>query len=323
MNIICNPISGIPKSAKSHTRGWSDHWAELLNAKVVNKVSDGIEADTVYVDNGVNFGGTVNMFGGFNDEVYHNVNTLAQAENVVSLDTYLPNYGEIAAKRMGAKTTSAMVTDEWCERMSQRFSDIPVVTMESLKCEHYVIGDSHSTAFANHGDGVLRQNGRTLHGVVRGDGLKSLLPESMPVVRGLTFCLGSIDIRHHALRYDWAQMENLVWQYAEQAKAISKEYGIPVHVCKAVPVEHEGRKLPKTGYYDGTPFYGKREDRLEMTLWFNKLLHTAMDGKVVSPPMYWYDMEGERYAKEIMELGGSVHIAPENYRKYNWGYEYV
>jgi hypothetical protein len=41
--------------------------------------------------------------------------------------------------------------------------------------------------------------------------------------------------------------------------------------------------------------------------------------KVVSPPADWYTMDGEEYAKKYMELSSSVHIAPINYRRFNWG----
>ena len=41
--------------------------------------------------------------------------------------------------------------------------------------------------------------------------------------------------------------------------------------------------------------------------------------KVIGPPTEWYSMDGEEYAKKYMELSSSVHIAPINYRRFNWG----
>ena len=37
----------------------------------------------------------------------------------------------------------------------------------------------------------------------------------------------------------------------------------------------------------------------------------------VSPPSERYMMDGEEYAKTYMELGGSVHMSPTHYRRYN------
>jgi hypothetical protein len=86
-----------------------------------------------------------------------------------------------------------------------------------------------------------------------------------------------------------------------------------------VPVEYEDRKLPKTGYYKGTPFYGSRDQRLELTYRFIDRLNKRCSGRIVSPPNSWYTMDGEKYAKTFMENSSSVHISPEYYRRKDWG----
>jgi hypothetical protein len=57
--------------------------------------------------------------------------------------------------------------------------------------------------------------------------------------------------------------------------------------------------------------------RREWTNYFIDLM--SCENKVVGPPTEWYSMDGEEYAKQYMELGSSVHIAPNNYRRFNWG----
>jgi hypothetical protein len=320
MNIICNPISNIPRHPKSHTRGWSDHWAHLLGAKVVCNVMDGIlDADITYVDHGVNFGGTVNLFGGLTDAIVIKLNTLRLAKNIVSLDVPMPKYGEEFRKRIGNKTTSQLVTEQWCIDIDRDFENVRTLRQCDLDLEGVTIGDSHATAFAGVGHKVLRKNGRTLHGAVYQDGgLAALVPNDLNL-NHIRFCMGSIDIRHHALRHDLAQLEDTIWNYVQQGEEIGQKHGAWTSFCYAVPVEHENRRIPKTGYYNGEPFFGSREERLEVTDWFNELLRTATSGAVIAPPKDWYHMDGLEYSKEIMELGSSVHIAPPNYARYNWG----
>ena len=324
MNVICNPISNIPKSPKSHTRGWSDPWAGLLDAKVVNNVMDGIlDADTTYIDHGVNFGGTINLFGGLTDAIVIKLNTLRLAKNIVSLDVPMPKYGEIFRKRIGNKTTSQLVTEQWCIDVDRDFANVPTLRQCDLDIEGVTIGDSHATAFAGVGHKVYRQNGRTLHGAVyQYGGIGALVPNDLNL-NHIRFCMGSIDIRHHALRHGLAQLEDTIWNYAMQGDDVANKHGAWVSYCYAVPVEHENRRIPKTGYYNGEPFFGSREERLEATKWFNELLRQATGGCVVAPPKAWYGMDGLEYSKEIMELGGSVHIAPTHYARHNWGKAHV
>ena len=85
-----------------------------------------------------------------------------------------------------------------------------------------------------------------------------------------------------------------------------------------VPVEWEGRKIPKTGYFKKTPFFGSMEERRAVTEQFISELY-KQSGKVVQAPEEWYTMDGEQYAKTYMEFGSSFHIAPPFYRRNDWG----
>ena len=122
----------------------------------------------------------------------------------------------------------------------------------------------------------------------------------------------------HLLRHK-DNLEEMIKEYVRQGQEIEKEYNADVWYSAPVPVEYEGRKLPKTGYFKGTPFYGSREDRLALTLRFIDLLNKHSGNKVVMPPSGWYSMDGEQYAKKYMENSSSVHISPEYYRRYGWG----
>jgi hypothetical protein len=319
MKVITNPISNIPKLANSHVRGWSQVWAEQLGAEIDHRCSPAIlNAETVYIEHGVNFGGTLNLFGGATEEIYDRINTIMSCDsNIVSLDHDMPNWGEQLRSRIGAPTTYKAIDEAWCDKLSKWCKSISTFRQEDMFwLDGVSVGDSHTPAFSRKRDVVLRENGKTLFGCLR-RGLKGEL-RSMTTMNEITFSLGSIDIRHHLLRYE-DNLEEMIKEYVRQGKEIEMEYAAEVTYAAPVPVEHEGRKLPKTGYFKGTPFFGSREDRLALTFRFIDLLKKHSGNKVVMPPEEWYHMDGEKYAKTYMENSSSVHISPEYYRRYGWG----
>lgn len=318
-SVITNPISNIPKLANSHVRGWTQVWAEQLNAEVDHKCSTNIlNGSLVYIEHGVNFGGTLNLFGGAGQDIFEKIDRVIQCKNVVSLDFDMPNWGEQLRKRIGNATTYAGITEEWCDMLSSWCtSNVASLKQENIDWLNGIsVGDSHTPAFSQANDVVLRTNGKTLFGTLK-NGLKNEFRGMTPKGQ-ITFSLGSIDIRHHLLRHD-DNLDNMISEYVAQGQELEREYGVDVYYGAPVPVEYEDRKLPKSGYFKGTPFFGSRNDRIQLTLRFIELLNTHSGNKVIMPPEEWYHMDGEKYAKMYMEASSSVHISPEYYRRYNWG----
>jgi hypothetical protein len=326
--VITNPITNIPRLKSSHVLGWSQIWSDQLQAPIDHSCSPAIlEKDVCYIEHGVNFGGTLNLFGGATKEIYDRINRLASHPFVVSLDIPMPDWGAQLKKRIGAATTYEAITAEWCDALSKNLQRVTTITQESLTLmtstlkgraiEGLTVGDSHSPAFSQKNDAVFRTNGKTLYGCLK-RGLQEEFRGVQPFGE-VTFCLGNIDIRHHLLRHENCNLEELIKEYVRQGTLIEKNYGCSVSYCAPVPVEYEARRLPKTGYYKGTPFYGSREQRLQLTLQFVELLNKHSNGCVVSPPSEWYEMDGEKFAKTYMENGGSVHLSPEYYRRKDWG----
>jgi hypothetical protein len=318
MSVITNPISNIPVNVKSHTLGWSKLWKEQLNASIDHKCTPNIlNANTVYIDHGANFGGTLNLFGGATKEVYDRINRVASCKNIVSLDWDMPDYGAMLKKRIGAKTTYEGITNEWCDQLSLRLSTVTPLLQEKLNNEGVTLGDSHTIAFSGSGHSVFRNDGKTLHGALS-NGLVSLLRGYKPT-SAIYLCFGSIDIRHHLLRHDTNAVEKLINEYVKQGNALGLEFGVSVHYCYPVPIEYEGRRIPKTGYYKKTPFYGTQQERVELTKRFIGLLEDKANGMTIRPPTDWYTMDSQKYAETFMEFGGSFHIAPPYYNRNNWG----
>jgi hypothetical protein len=158
---------------------------------------------------------------------------------------------------------------------------------------------------------VVKENGRTLHGQITTDFayVREYL-EVCPQIRGVTLCFGSVDLRHHICRLDadWKGMFR-EWKRFGDSLGIEVEYALPF------PVEFEGRRLPKTGYYRGKPFYGTQKERAEVLegMWD---FAEEIGMNAVRYPDEWLDMDPEQYAIERMERPQSVHLSPYYYRRH-------
>jgi len=313
MNVITNPISNIPVNPKSHVHGWSQVWRDQLNASINHKCTpDTLRSNILYIDHGANFGGTLNLFGGATKEVYDKINLVCSHSYVVSLDWDMPDYGAMLKKRIGAKTTYEGITEQWCDQVSQRCKHISSLKQQDLNYDNIIVGDSHTIAFSDSTDRVYRNDGKTLYGAIK-SGLGQFLRETTPNGR-VTLCFGSIDIRHHLLRRDDLDLQKLLREYVAQGKDLADD----VWFCAPVPVEYPDRKIPKSGFYKGTPFYGGYNERRWLTDMFIDWLYKLTDN-VVQPPKEWYTMDGKSYANTYMEFGSSFHIAPPFYRRNDWG----
>ena len=312
--MITNPISNIPVNKKSHVYGWAKKWADLLDQQIDHKCTLDRADDIVYIDHGVSFGGTLNLFGGANKDIFDKLEKLMTKENIVSLDRDMPDYGAMFKSRIKAASTYEGITEEWCDKLSARCSNISSLKMQDLPIKGITVGDSHTIAFANKGDVIFRDDGKTLYGALKA-GLKTMMRGVDATNIPVTFCFGSIDIRHHLCRHDNVNLEEMIGEYINQAYEITSEpfFAVPV------PVEYEGRRIPKTGFYKKTPFYGSWKERKDLTNKFIETLNNYRYHRVISPPKDWYTMDPEKYAKTYMELNSSVHISPEHYRSENWG----
>ena len=318
--VIMNPFSPLPKSDKSHVRGWAQVWAERLNADIADKHTDISVYDEIYIDHGVNFSGGLNLFGGFNDEVMSRVEKLIECSDnfvkIYSLDYDMRDidYASQMAKRLGAKSTSERLTESIIDACRALFSDAETFTMYDLPLDKLILGDSHSVAYSLPDQIVDRNNGKTLYSAIMKDPnwVIDKVKSSGKDIKHLTLCLGSIDIRFHAIRDGRPDAESFAKAYVEAIRELSNKLEIPVSACAPAPIEFEERRIPGTGKYEGENFFGSRQERLDFTLQFIETLKlSGID--LVMPPKEWYEMDGEKYAKEIMEAASSVHIAPKNY----------
>lgn len=296
---ICG-IGTITSKPQSHTFGWSKLWGENLGVPV-NHTCEPIE--TVFFDHGVNYGNSLNLFGGYGEKQARCIRNLVQAKRVYSLDIDMPKYDEMFRRRKDVED------DELMDQLKS-FCD-KAVTLKStdLQTDWLTIGDSHTGAWAPHGSMIVRENGKTLNSQVRSDfqWVKDHLA-LCPQIKGVTLVFGNIDIRHHIIRLgvDWRPMWDALVAFGESLD-IEVKYACPW------PIECESRRIPKSGWYKGNSFSGSQRERRTVQLKVRDFLGGT------TYPESWLDMDPLEYAKTIMEKPGSVHLSPTHYLRQNWG----
>ncbi len=300
--MITGVFQKITRKPWSHTHGWTQSWSENLGVPI-NYDNEPVEE--IFVDHGVNFGGSLNLFGGYEQKLEDRIKAALKAEKVWSLDIDMPDYaGMLAARKDGPDAYLLALLYEWQSKAK---------TLRSidLALPWLTIGDSHSAAWAPHNSMVVKENGKTLFGQVR-DGFPYVREhlEKCPWLQGVTMVFGNIDIRHHICRLgvDWRDLYR-EWKRFGDSLGVKVEYSVPW------PVEHAGRKLPKTGWYKGHPFWGSQEERSDLVLQIRQFMND--EGMLtVSYPKDWLLMEPEEYARERMERPQSVHLSPQFYRRH-------
>ena len=253
----------------------------------------------------MNFGGSLNLFGGYGQQLEDRIKAALKAETVWSLDIDMPNYaGMLASRKDGPDAYLLALLYEW-QRKAKTLRSI------DLQTNWLTIGDSHSAAWAPHGSMIVKNNGKTLFGQARDDFpyVREHLAECQNL-EGVTMVFGNIDVRHHICRLDadWREMYR-AWKRFGDSLGIKVEYSVPW------PIEYEGRKLPKTGWYRGRPFWGSWLDRNTLMLDIWDFMDELGMVSVTYPPE-WGEMNPEQYARERMERPQSVHLSPQFYRRH-------
>lgn len=320
-SLVVNPNTNIPRAPNSHVLGRAALWANLLNAQLVHNMSSPVKIEKelaeqckVYIDHGANFNGSLNLFGGLTRDIYNNWQELLImrkcGHKIYSLDIDMPDFGEMFRKRLNAESTYYLFDNSVCNEISDLCRNhIKRADYTNIAYKGITYGDSHSLAFSKKGDYVFKIDGSTLFSQLRKDWVNTFFDKQ---THDVTFCFGSIDVRHHILRTG-TEIKKLARDYIDKVCEFNCTYDTVAEICAVVPVEYEGRRIPKTGYYDGKPFTGSLESRKHITNEFNNYIEQEYE-KFVKPPGYWYTMCPELYAKEYMERGGSVHISPMHYR---------
>lgn len=306
-------------------------WAYLRKCQLEDSLGVSIDVlhgeswddyDVIFLYHGMEQDGeTLNLFGGASEEnakFYERILTYRE-KSLFSLDLPMPDYGRLCKKRnKNADEYWKAVDWDTISKICQE--DIPEVQFElsSKLC----LGDSHSFSAYRSGYLTCRKDGRTLAGVLRKTIHKEIddfNPRLLKELTHLTVYYGNIDIRHHLCREvePTRELSRLLKEYENQLLSLNIEN---IELVTVLPIEDITRKLPKTGYYKGTPFYGTHAQRSLLVEMFNDELEEMAQRnhwKLFTWEPEWYMMDPIEYMTTYMERNRSVHLAPKYHR---WDY---
>ena len=316
---IASLVGKLSSKLTSHKSGWAFHLANQLkhagyqNVQVLTDITpwDKTRFDVILIEHGMEFKGNFNIFGGANDDLYHQITRMfAPGIKMYSLHHDMPCVGTLIEKRLKTgsdlfKTLEVQIKD--AKAICARIPRVDKITKTNSLC----FGDSHSFSQYTPNYMTDRHDGLTLFGTLR-RGIRSYVPENIEALR---IYLGNIDIRHHLMRQDnpSKSLKTMMEEYEQQLIDLEIDN---IDVVQALPIENESRPLPKTGYYKDTPFFGTWAERTELVKEFNQLVE-AMCGrngwKTWKHPEVFLNSFGE-LTFDVMEKPKSVHIAREYYR---------
>jgi hypothetical protein len=167
-----------------------------------------------------------------------------------------------------------------------------------------VIGDSHALSVWKPEHSLDFTAGRTLHGFLKRETVEEISNRFDEV----TLYFGNIDLRFHLMRQENPQQAtaDLFNRYVEFAKQLKK-----ATLVELLPVEHESRKIPGTGLYKKQPFFGTREERMQVREIANEIINNS-GLEVIQWPSEWIDADGTKML-DILEMKQSVHLRPKHY----------
>ena len=299
----------------SHKAAWTYMLASQLtsiglNAKVLTKQDNVHDFDVWMVALPMEFEGSYNLFGGASDEPAARIKRLLDySGDVYCLNREMPNVGGFVESRLKS------CSDNWKALDINRLGNIceTIKTVDtSTDSTTFILGDSHSVSVFMPGANISRNDGKTLFGVMK-EGMETYIPEG---TEHLITYFGNIDIRHHLCRQSnpLESVKALVVDYFEHLKALNIKN---IEVVKLLPIEFEGRRIPKTGWHKDAPFAGTQVERTQLMEVFNSEVDRLAEEYgfgVISWPSDWYDTHPELFAKKYMEKPGSVHLSREFYQ---------
>ena len=313
-----------PSRKYSHNAAWvrlhknmieSAGWKDVT---ILKKDDTYEEYDALIISLGISFNGNINFFFGLDDNVCWRFKRIQDFDGPIFVMNHdMPMIGSTVNKRLNNKSTSSQVNqlkpdllDKICHTI-KRFDYVE-------KTKNLCFGDSHCFSTYVEGQMICRSDGLTLFSTLR-DGVEEVITRrsglKLTEIDSLTFYMGNIDIRHHLMRQPDA-IERCQYMVMELGRQLKKTGIKNIEIVQVLPIENTERKLPKSGYYKGTPYYGSWEERTKLVNTFNRGLDRISienNFKIFRWP-YWFLNENKELDFEYMERPKSVHISPLAYR---------
>lgn len=313
-------IDGITNSFSSKISSHKGAWPRLIknqlkhagyqDVTVLGKDGDWSDYDLILIDHGMEFKGTFNLFGGANDELYHRIKKFESFEgSIYSVHIPMPNVGELIRSRYKTGTELFRTLD--AEQISEKCSNIDYFNIVA-RTNNLVLGDSHSFSMYIPKFMVSRNDGLTMHGILK-KGLKTFVPDN---ISNLILYFGNIDVRHHLCRQEFPEkaIKEMLLEYEKQI--LDLNISGRIELIQVLPIENESRVLPKTGFYKGEPFSGTWEERSAVVELINILLEQICirnNWRIYKHPQVYLN-DNKELSFDVMEKPKSVHLSREFYR---------
>ena len=251
--------------------------------------------DLLYICEGVNFvAGSFNVPGGPQPLHTEKMKAIAEFKGELRYSNSLFDFNKFN-KRLKIEATFPE---------THRVSFYNTFLAHGLESRKAVIGDSHALSVWKPQHTLDFTAGRTLHGFLKRESVEQINNRFDEV----TLYFGNIDLRFHLMRQENPQQAtaDLFNRYVEFAKQLKK-----ATLVELLPVEHESRKIPGTGLYKKQPFFGTREERMQVREIANEIINNS-GLEVIQWPSEWIDADGTKML-DILEMKQSVHLRPKHY----------
>lgn len=293
---IINLLGTVPTRMNSHSAGWNYCIASFMQTKYgsyptfINKLHDLNKYDVICINNGVNYkDNKFNFYGGVQQGTIDKLIALSKYKNKLICYNEPIDFRYLLKRREITTIPNREVITEYTYN------------------DKIIIGDSHCVSIYEKGYGILRLDGKTLHGFLK-DPYNYL---NFDKIKDVVLYFGNIDVRFHLCRQEVPMQAtfDLVDKYVAFLASLVRK-GLKVKVQGLLPIEDESRKIPQTGLYKMKPFYGSQELRNELREEINfELKRNAnnYDYEYQAPwinhPLQFFQMEARQ----------SVHICPDWY----------
>ena len=325
--ILLTSLGPISNKIHSHKAAqaiiYADQLSEARYDVTINLVSDKIKDytpyDEIFFYHGSDWSGGLNLFGGI--QAYPNKDFLVALSNfkgkVNSIIVDFPDYASMFEDRL----TKANLTWNEVDWNNLKKLQAEAVTVDPNTIRHYSnisFGDSHAICMYRPQWENVSVPFSTLHGSIN-RGFETFIPEGKEYDKIETY-FGNIDIRHHLCRFDnpIEEAEKLADRYSAELYRIARAYSASVIPWEPLPIENESRKVPKTGWYKKTPFYGSWQERTDVRQAFIERLKGHTTVYTWTEPLK--NQLGELNF-DVMEKPQSVHLSRASYPHWqgkNW-----
>lgn len=291
-------------SQPSHRAGWALLWSQQLNAPLIHNSDIPADCTTLYLEPGMEFDGKQKSFnmalsgkmwnglylrmkriadyvdrGGKIVLIGHTIDGEKSVDWGERLYSRKKNYDAQVLKGKADLTFGQLFPNDVEKIKRATLPGTPSIYQKDVKSNCLTFGDSHAISAWLEGSKCSRNDGMTLNGALERGFSSYIDAMNMDDFHILRLYMGNIDVRHHLLRLfpdvrtAVKEAERLATKYVTEALSAKNRYRFnEVQIVSLLPIEHEARRLPKTGFYKGQPFWGSASERTQVRNAFNQRL---------------------------------------------------